>query len=200
VGTQPEELSTSPAAIEATRADLSRNIDELTDKVSPQRVMQRRKDAAKGRLSSIREKVMGTASTTGSHVASAGSGIGDSASGAVGSVTDTAQGAVGTVQSRTQGNPLAAGMIAFGAGMLISALIPASDKEAQAAQRMVETAKEQGLVDTVSSVGQETGQNLKEAATGAAEEVKSTVQDSAQTVVREGQSSAQTVRDQSTPS
>lgn len=200
MGTQPEELSTSPAAIEATRADLSRNIDELTDKVSPQRVMQRRKDAAKGRLSSIREKVMGTASTTGSHVASAGSGIGDSASGAVGSVTDTAQGAVGTVQSRTQGNPLAAGMIAFGAGMLISALIPASDKEAQAAQRMVETAKEQGLVDTVSSVGQETGQNLKEAATGAAEEVKSTVQDSAQTVVREGQSSAQTVRDQSTPS
>jgi hypothetical protein len=43
VGTQPEELSTSPADIEATRADLSRNIDELTDKVSPQRVMQRRK-------------------------------------------------------------------------------------------------------------------------------------------------------------
>lgn len=200
MGTQPEELSTSPADIEATRADLSRNIDELTDKVSPQRVMQRRKDAAKGRLSSIREKVMGTASTTGSQVSSAGSGIGDSASGAVGSVTDSAQGAVGTVQSRTQGNPLAAGMVAFGAGMLISALIPSSDKEAQAAQRMVETAKEQGFVDEVSSVGQEVGQNLKEAATEAAEEVKSTAQDSAETVAQEGQSSAQTVRDQSTPS
>lgn len=200
MGTQPEELSTSPADIEATRADLSRNIDELTDKVSPQRVMQRRKDAAKGRLSSIREKVMGTASTTGSQVSSAGSGIGDSASGAVGSVTDSAQGAVGTVQSRTQGNPLAAGMVAFGAGMLISALIPSSDKEAQAAQRMVDTAKEQGFVDEVGSVGQEMGQNLKEAATEAAEEVKSTAQDSAETVAQEGQSSAQTVRDQSTPS
>jgi hypothetical protein len=142
---------------------------------------------------------MGTASSTGSQVASAGSGLGDSASGAVGSVTDTAQGAMGTVQSRTQGNPLAAGMIAFGAGMLISALIPASDKEAQAAQRVVETAKDQGLVDEVSSVGQEMGQNLKQAATEAAEEVKSTAQDSAQTVAQ-GQSSAQTVRDQSTPS
>ena len=35
MGTNTEELSTTPADIEATRADLSRNIDELSDKVSP---------------------------------------------------------------------------------------------------------------------------------------------------------------------
>lgn len=194
MGTHAEELSTTPADIEATRADLSRNIDELSDKVSPQRVVQRQKEAAKGRLSSIRNKVMGTASDARGTVASAGSSVTDSAHGAVGSVTDTAHGAVGAIESKTEGNPLAAGLVAFGAGMVISALIPASDKESLAAQRMVEKAKDQGVVDQAKSIGQEMGQNLKESATDAAQEVRSTAQSSAQTVKEEGRSSAQAVK------
>jgi hypothetical protein len=63
--------TTTPADIEATRASLSRDIDELTDKVNPTRVVERRKEAAKGRLGSIRDKVMGAAPDLGavkSHV------------------------------------------------------------------------------------------------------------------------------------
>jgi hypothetical protein len=44
--------TTTPADIEETRANLTRDIDELTDKVNPTRVVERRKEAAKGRLGS----------------------------------------------------------------------------------------------------------------------------------------------------
>jgi hypothetical protein len=39
-------------------------------------------------------------------------------------ISDTATGALNGLESRAQGSPLAAGVVAFGAGMLISALIP----------------------------------------------------------------------------
>lgn len=69
--------------------------------------------------------------------------VSGTASTAADSVTSTAQGAVDTIERQTEGHPLAAGLIAFGAGWLISSLMPASEKEARAAQQLVETA--QGL-------------------------------------------------------
>ena len=197
--------TTTPADIEATRANLTRDIDELSDKVSPARVVERRKEAAKGRLGSVREKVMGSASGTSTsvkdRVMGSASNTRSTVSSAGGSVSDTAQGALGTIESKTEGNPLIAGLVAFGTGMLISSLIPASQKEAQAAQKAVEAAKEHGqpVMDEAKSVGQEMGQNLKESAADAAQEVKATAQDSAQTVKQEGQSSAQTVKDEAKP-
>ena len=192
MGQNAEELSTTPADIEVTRADLSRNLDELTDKVSPQRVVERRKEAAKSSLASVRDKVMGSAQDA---KASLGSGSG---SGAAGSVKDSAQAAAGTVGSATAGNPLTAGLVAFGAGMLVSALLPASKQETEAARNVVDAAKEHGqpLVDEAKSVGQEMGQDLGENAAQAAQEVKSQAQDSVENVKQEGQSSVDQVKDQ----
>jgi gas vesicle protein len=194
MGQNTEELTTTPADIEATRSELTRDIDELTDKVSPARVLDRRKEAARGRMGSIRDKVMGTASGTGNK-------LGGTASSATGSVSDTASGALEGIESRTQGNPLAAGLVAFGAGMLISALIPASEKEAQAAQRLTEVAKEHGqpVIDEAKSVGQDVADDLKQSAADSAQQVKSTAQESVDTVKQEGQSSAQNVKDDATP-
>ena len=202
MGQNTEELTTTPADIAATRENLSRDIDELTDKVNPARVVDRRKEAARSRLGSVKEKVMGSAPSTSSRTSSNGSGLGGSVSGAKDSVADTASGALGAVESKTQGNPLAAGLVAFGAGMLISALIPPSEKEAQAAQRAVEAAKEHGqpLLDEAKSVGQQMSQDLKESATQSAEQVKATAQDSVDNVKQEGQSSAQNVKAEAKPS
>jgi Protein of unknown function (DUF3618) len=158
--------TTTPADIEATRASLSRDIDELSDKVNPTRVVERRKEAARSRLGSlrdsVRDKVMGAApdlDTVKSHVPGVGSGsgsgsgsgpgIGERATGVAsnvasnvgGSVSQGASGAADTLGAKAQGNPLAAGLVAFGAGMLISALLPATEKETQVAQRAVEAAK-----------------------------------------------------------
>ena len=195
MGQDTEGLTTTPADIDATRSNLSRDIDELTDKVSPSRVVERRKEAAKGRLGSIRDTVMGASPIGGS---GGGGGVGSKVSDAAGSVSDTTGGALDAVGSRAQGNPLAAGLVAFGAGMLISALIPASEKEAKLAQRAVDAAKEHGqpVVDEAKSVGQQMGEELKGSAVESAQQVKETAQDSVDNVKQEGQSSAQTVKDQ----
>ena len=194
MGQNAEELTTTPADIEATRTNLTRDIDELTDKVSPSRVLDRRKEAAKGRIGSIRDKVMGSATD-------ASGSLSGTASSATESISDTASGAFNGLESRAQGNPLAAGVVAFGAGMLISALIPASDKEAQAAQKLTQVAKEQGqpLIDEAKSVGQDMTADLKESAADSAQQVQATARDSARNIKQEGQSSAQTVKDEASP-
>jgi hypothetical protein len=189
-----EELTIREREIEETRARLSADTDELGDKLSPHRIVQRRTEAAKDRLGSVRDRVMGTASSMGDSVTSTGGSIGNSASGAVGAVGDQANAAASAVQSRTQGNPLAAGLVAFGAGMVISAMFPPSEREKQLGQTAID--KSQPLVDEAKSVGQEMGDNLKQSAQQAAEEVKSTAQESAETVKQEGQSSAESVADE----
>src|SRR6476620_7792570 len=110
--------------IEDTRRELSYDVDALNEKVNPARVVDRRVTAAKGRLTSVKEKVMGSAHDT----TSSAQGM---ASDAAGTVQDAALGAVGAVQQapdavvrQTQGNPLAAGLIAFGVGWLVSSLLP----------------------------------------------------------------------------
>ena len=194
MGQNAEELTTTPADIEATRTNLTRDIDELTDKVTPSRVLDRRKEAAKGRMGSFRDKVMGSAG-------SAGGSLSGTASSATGSISGTATGALDGLESRTQGNPLAAGVVAFGAGMLISALIPASEKEAQAARKLTEVAQDQGqpLIDEAKSVGQDIASDLKESAADSAQQVQTTAQESVETVKQEGQSSARTVKDEASP-
>jgi gas vesicle protein len=202
--------STTPADIEATRASLSRDIDELTDKVSPARVVDRRKEAAKDRLGAVRDKVMGAApdlDAVRSHLPGSGSGssgpglasnVSGTASDVSGRVSQGASGAVGSLGARAQGNPLAAGLVAFGAGMLLSALLPASEQEARVAGKAVDAAKEHGqpVLDEAKSVGQQVGAELKDSALESAQQVKDTAQESVETVKDQGQSSAQTVKDE----
>jgi vacuolar-type H+-ATPase subunit H/ElaB/YqjD/DUF883 family membrane-anchored ribosome-binding protein len=189
MGQRTEEQLTTDIA--GTREDLAQNLDALNYRVNPSQVMARRKRAARGRLTSMKEKVMGSAHDMRESASSTGSSMTSNVSG-------TASDAASTLQSKTEGNPLAAGVIAFGAGWLISSLMPASEQEQQAARKVVETAKEHGqpVIDEAKSVGQEMGQNLKEQAGQAADEVKSSAQESAQNVKQEGQSSAETVKRQ----
>jgi hypothetical protein len=187
-----EQLTTG---IAGTRENLSRDVDALYDKVSPGRMVERRKEAVRGRLSSFKDSVMGSAGSAGDTAQGAVGSVKGTASNATTAVAGSAQSAVGTVERQTQGAPLAAGMVAFGAGMIVSALIPASEKEAQAAQRLTEAAKDSAIADEAKSVGQEVGQHLKDSAAEAAQEVRSSAQDSATTLKDEGQTSARTVKE-----
>jgi hypothetical protein len=195
--------------IEDTRRELSYDVDALNEKVNPARVMDRRVTAAKGRFTTVKEKVMGTAqdtTATAQHrAANVAGSVQDSASSAAGTVQDAASSAAGAVQQapdtivrQTQGNPLAAGLIAFGAGWLISSLLPASQKEQELAQQ-AETAFRENkdtLLEPAKQAAQEMGDQLKPAAQEAMESVKSTAQDAATTVKQEGQSAAQDVQGQ----
>jgi gas vesicle protein len=195
--------------IEDTRRELSYDVDALNEKVNPARVMDRRVSAAKGRFTNVKEKVMGTASDTTSSAqgmaSNAAGSVQGAASSAAESVQSAASSAVSTVQEtpdmvvrQTQGNPLAAGLIAFGVGWLVSSLLPASQKEqelAQQAETMLRENKDT-LLAPAKEMAQEMGEQLKPAAQDAVESVKSTAQDAAQTVKDEGQSAVEDVKGQ----
>jgi Protein of unknown function (DUF3618) len=195
--------------IEDTRRELSYDVDALNEKVNPARVVDRRMTAAKGRVSRVKERVMGSAQDTSARtqgVASNAAGsVQGAASSAAGSVQSAASTAVDTVQQtpdmvvrQTQGNPLAAGLIAFGVGWLVSSLLPATEKERQLAQQAETAVKENkdALLAPAKQAAQEIGEELKPAAQQAVEEVRTTAQDAAQTVKDEGQSAAQDVKGQ----
>jgi uncharacterized protein YjbJ (UPF0337 family) len=191
----PEEIRRD---IERTRRELSNDVDALTEKVSPSRVVERRVERARGAVTSVKEKVMGTTSdTTGSAkdtMSSAASSVSDAAS----SVADTASAAPQMARQRTQGNPLAAGLIAFGAGWLISSILPASEKEQQAAAAIKDKATEHSdkITGPLSQAAHEVTDNLREPAQQATESVKSTAADAVSTVKDETQAATVDVTDQ----
>lgn len=190
MGESTEELSRN---IAQTRAQLAADVDELGDKVSPSQAVHRQTRAVRHRFSRLKDQVMGSTQD-------AGQSIGHSAQSAGASVGQGASGAIEGIERRTEGNPLAAGLIAFGAGMLLSAAFPSSQAEQQIAQRGIDAAREHGqpVMDEVKSVATEMGQELKQSAAEGVEEVKSTAQASAETVKQQGQSSAENVKEAGT--
>jgi hypothetical protein len=191
----PEEIQ---AQIERTRADLSTDVDRLTDKVTPSHVASRQVERIKSRGSSLRDRVMGSADdNTGIR------GAGDSVGSAVGSTKDSVTSAVGSAReavgsapqaarAQARGNPLAAGLVAFGVGMVIAALMPASDAEQQVAAQAEAKAKE--LAEPVKQAGQQMAQDMKPSVQSAVEEVKSTAQDATQQTTEQAKSAAQDVQ------
>ena len=182
MGQSTEELSQE---IAETRRSMSSNVDALQDKVSPSAMVERRKAAARSRLQSARERVMGTARDTGS-----------SAAGVAASVKDTAQGAASSTQERIEGAPIAAGLVAFGAGLVLSSLIPASDKEARAAAKVLDVAEEKGapLVDEARSVGREVAHDVADKASEAVQTVKEAATESSERLASEGRSAVDETR------
>jgi hypothetical protein len=128
--------------IEQTQRELSANVDALTAKLSPQRIVQDKVQRARTAMGSVKERVTGggaqkAAANGGTAVPAAAAAEGtvsaatdtvSSAKGAVSSATSSAVKAAGTVTAVArrgiQANPVAAVLIAFGAGWLIAALLP----------------------------------------------------------------------------
>jgi gas vesicle protein len=189
-------MSENPDAIradlEATRARRGTNVDAVADKVTPSNIVHRQTDKVKDAVFGVKEKVMGAAdhASGGVHSAtsSAGSTIGDAGS-AIGDAPHKAA-------VKTQGNPLAAGLIAFGAGLLVSSLIPPSQKEREAADAL-KTAAEP-VTTQLTEAAKDVAQGLKEPAQEAMENVKATATDAAEHVKGEGQAAVSDVKDSAT--
>jgi hypothetical protein len=119
------------ADIEATRARLGTNVDAVADKVTPSNIVHRQTDKVKEAVFGVKEKVMGAAENTADRMHSAQQGTGSALSDAGSAISEAPQ----QVKAKAQGNPLAAGLIAFGAGMLLSSLIPQVRRNARRPSR-----------------------------------------------------------------
>jgi len=180
--------------IDETRADLSANVDALGESVRPGNVAKRQVDKVKGGITDLKDKVMGEADN-------AGSNLSDS----VGSAKDAVASAPSMATRKTRGNPWAAGLIAFGAGMLLSSLIPATDVEKEAAaslkdkaEPLTEQAKEaaKDLAQSVKEPAQQAVQQVRDRATDAADTVKGEASQQASDVASSSKDAAQQVKEQ----
>lgn len=180
------------ADIERTRAELSDNVDALTDTANPKNIANRQVDKVKDAARGVRDTVMGSPddpSDTGS-VGDARTAVQDRAS----AVGDAVSNAPGQLKQKARGNPLAAGLIAFGAGLLVSSLIPSSQREQQAVsqlQQNLEPLKEKA-VDAAKQIAG----NLQEPAQQAAQQVQATATEAVANVKDEGVAGKDQVQDQ----
>ncbi|QCB95771.1 DUF3618 domain-containing protein [Arthrobacter sp. PAMC25564] len=152
------------ADIEATRARLGTNVDAVADKVTPSHIVQRQtdkvKETVKDTVFGAKDKVMGTAG-------------------------DAAGGAPRRLATKTQGNPLAAGLIAFGAGLLFSSLIPASEKERETADALKSAAEP--LTTELAEAGKNVAEGLRGPAQESMENIKASAAEATETIKTEGQ-------------
>jgi len=184
------------ADIEATRARLGTNVDAVADKVTPSHIVQRQgdkvKESVKDAVFGVKEKVMGAADHTTDRVHSAA----HSGTGSAGAHLSDAGAAIGDaphqVKAKTRGNPLAAGLIAFGAGMLLSSLIPASEKEREAAETL--KVKAEPLTTELTEAAKDVAEGLKAPAQEAMENVKATTAEATEHVKAEGQTAVDDVK------
>jgi len=186
MGQSAEELRRE---IEQTRAGLGDTLDAIGDRVSPGRIMERKKNRLSAGVRSVRERVMGTATHGGQALAGTAQSARQSVSDTAGSAVDSVREAPQMMLQRTEGSPLAAGAIAFGVGFLAAALIPPSEKEQEAASQLMD--KAQPLKESVTEAAKDVAEHLKEPAKEAAEQVKSAASDSAQTVTDTAKGAAQ---------
>jgi ElaB/YqjD/DUF883 family membrane-anchored ribosome-binding protein len=203
----PDEIR---ADIKRTRAALSDNVDDLAESVKPKNVAGRQVGKVKEAASNLKDRVMGpddddysgsAVGTVGDKASSAKDAVADKASSAKDTVSGKASEAREAVRQaprrmkrRAQGNPLAAGVIAFGLGMLVSSLIPSSEKEREAVSQLQDNLEP--VKEKATEVARDIGEGLRPAAQDAAESVKTTAQEGAESVKQEGQSAAADVKDQ----
>jgi hypothetical protein len=177
------------AQIEQTRASLSDNVDELADQANPAHIAQRQVDKARQAGGRLLDRILGSAEDARDAVVDTAhdfaSGVRDAGDG----VSDLPQRAV----RQTQGNPLAAGLVAFGVGLLLAAAFPASRKESELAQAVKE--KAQPLTDQVTAAAKEVAGNLAEPAGQAVTALKESAADAVAAVQEEGAAAAGDVRD-----
>lgn len=175
MGQDPEQLR---ADIAQTRQELDADLDLLGEKVSPEKVIERRVDATKGRFTDARDKVMGPSG------GSDGSGL-----------TESVKGGPDAARSKAAGQPFVAGLIAFGAGWLLSSLLPASQAEIHAADKLRDNVEEP-VKDQLQASANEIKDNVQPAAEQAAEHVKASATDAAQTVKDQAHDSKSEVQGQ----
>jgi uncharacterized protein YjbJ (UPF0337 family) len=188
-----------------TRASLTRDVDLLAEKTSPARVAQRRWSAVKEKVMGGTEQARHAAGGTGSSAVSSvqekasqvgekASQVGDAASAKAHDAAEAVRGTPRAVVSQAQGNPVAAGIIAFGVGMLAATLIPVSDAEKRAGQQLKDNSGE--VTGKVKDLAAEMKDDLSGTVQDAVGQVKQTASDAAQATKAQAQSSAQDAKEQ----
>jgi hypothetical protein len=172
--------------IEGTRRELSTDVDALAARLDPAMAVRRGGRRIGDLMRTARKRVMGTAGDSAGRVSEVGSTTAES-------VADTTRGVGRSVRGQAQGHPLAAGAVAFGAGLLVSALLPPSNGKRRLGRRAGELAAEEvaPLAEQARDLTARAVRNLREPVEQAATAVRSTAHDAAGVVEMQARISAE---------
>jgi hypothetical protein len=209
--------------IERTQANLSSDVDALTEKVTPSRIVERRVGRARAAAGRLRERVMGSDGPPAHHrigaghaydnygdarygqVQTAGNGVTDAASSAASSVSDAASTAASTVSDAASSAATAVQQAPQAArrqtqGNPLAAGLIAFGAGWLISSLLPASRQEQQLAEQARDKATELGQPLAEKAKQAATEVRDNLQEPARQAVESVKSTAtdagQTVADE----
>lgn len=192
----PEDRSSDPdqvrREIEQTRVELANDVNRLADRTSPARVARRNWDRLGNRVSGIRESVMGAPRAGGRAAKDTAQQAGQKVQDAAQSAAETVREAPDMMARQTRGNPIAVGLIAFGAGLLAAALLPETDVERRAGEQLAEHSDQ--LMEPVRESAGQIKEDVAQSAKESAAEVKDTARDAAQSTAQSAKESAQEVK------
>jgi hypothetical protein len=176
-------------------------LEAIGDRVSPERIVERRKAAVGQRFRTMKEAVMGSPDydefdTNSGGLRGRAEGISSSASDALQSATQQMQQAPQAIADRARGNPLAAGLVAFGLGALVATVLPKTGTE----QHLVDEARPQldSAAEELKQVGRAVASDAKERTTSAVAEVKAAGESATESVRDQARGSAERMSDQDT--
>jgi hypothetical protein len=158
------------ADIAHTREDASAAMGAIGDQLSPRRAVNVGKQRLRQWIRSAREGVMGSASDVEGH---AGKG------GAEGS---------GVMTGQSQGNPLAAGIIAFGVGLLAGSIAPPTKVEQKGLVAIAD--KAEPAMSAAIQTASELGHGLQKSTEQAASQLGGVITDAGQQIVEQTQASS----------
>src|SRR5690606_39012459 len=161
---------------------------------SPQRMLRRRRERMASGWRSVRTRIMGQAESAYGTAGGQVRGLSEGAQERAGAVAEQARQAPERVMEQAQGNPLAAGIIAFGAGLLAASLVPPSGAEQRLAGKLGEHTEP--LREEMREAGQQVAEDLKGTAREGAEQVKGRAQEAAASVQEDARSSASDLQEQ----
>jgi gas vesicle protein len=206
VGTTEDALRRE-AAMERER--MGDTLEAIGDRLSPERMVQRRRAAVGQAWYRMRTSIMGSpdyeepatsrmselfehSGAPAMHTAKQGAQTAvDTAKEAAQGVQHGIQQAPETIKEQAAGNPIAAGLVAFGAGMLLASLLPKSRTEERVAQQA--RPQLEGAMEQLKSAGQDVASQAKEHAQDAAQELKSTGTEAASNVAEQTRESSREV-------
>jgi uncharacterized protein DUF3618 len=191
MATRPDEIRDE---IEATRQELATDMDRLADRTVPSRVVQRRWEGVKDSVRGVSDKVMGAADSVQDTAGRTGDRLGEAVSGAASGVADSVRQAPQAVTRKARGNPVAAGVIAFGVGLLVASLIPETDAERQAGAKIAEHGE--GVLDEMKEAGQQLRDELGGSVREAAGQVKETATGAASATAEHAKEAGRSTVDQ----
>jgi len=189
--------------IEYRRESIGQTVDQIENRVSPRRVAARGGYRLRRRLIDMKDRIMGNDNpdypwqagypddTQGDErtLSDRAADLGTAASEGVSKAADQVSKVPDVVRTKTRGNPLAAGLIAMGSGLLVGGLLPGTRAERRLVEQ-AEPALSQARAE-VKETGREIADDLKDSARTAAEDVKETAQEAGERVREQTRDTAQ---------